>query len=105
MIFDMKSARPLVLAAAVIGLAIPAAVAVPGKAEAQSASITVRTGPAYAYDYGYGGTYYEPGYRTGYDYADEPVAVDRVYTYDRNSLRTDRQVRRFIDKEREEGRR
>ncbi len=104
MIFEIKSAKSLAFAAAVIGLAAPAMVYAPQEALAQSASITVRTGPAYAYDYGYGGTYYEPGYRTGYYYGDEPVAVDRVYNYDRDNLRTDRRVRRFIDREREETR-
>lgn len=105
MIFDVKTVRPLALAAAVIGLAIPAVMFVPGKAEAQSASITVRTGPAYAHDYGYADRYYEPAYGADYYYADEPVVVDRVYAYDRDNLRTDRRSRRFIDKEREEGRR
>ena len=101
MTFLTTPMRALALTTASLALALPAALSAATDARAQEASITVRTGPAYGsydeYDYG-------PGYRSRYySYSDdEPAAVDRAYDYDRDNLRTDRSVRRFIDKQRDE---
>lgn len=101
MIFPKPRLKTLAIAAVAAAAALPLSTFGAPDAAAQEASITVRAGPAYD-GYYYDDYYYEPGYRTRYSYDDGPVVVDRVYRNDRDNLRTDRRVRRFIMRQREE---